>query len=74
MAKFLGEDFSSELIEEIKKCKTSIIIISPYITKLAVEKITYSLPRKKVDLMVITRPPGPEYINGSIDIEALLLL
>jgi hypothetical protein len=49
----------------------SLTIISPYITKPAIYEIIKELPKKAIKLMVVTRPPGPEYLEGSICIDAL---
>jgi ribosomal protein S25 len=61
----------SQLKKDIKSCKKSFTIISPYITKAAVYEIIKELPKKEIKLMIVTRPPGPEYVDGSICIDAL---
>ena len=73
MTKFLGDSFSEALLKEIKGCKSSITIISPYITKGAVNQLIKILPKKR-HCTVITQPPGMDYLTGAIEIDALIEL
>jgi hypothetical protein len=70
----LTNELIDRLIREIKKAKQKILIISPYVTKEAVECIVQYCKGKKLVLNLVTLPPGLEYVTGATDPAALLLI
>ena len=68
---FIVEEFHKTLIEEVGKAKTSLFIVSPYITLVAANKIIAAVGDKTIKSRVVTRPIGVECITGASDFEAL---
>ncbi|WP_165350748.1 phospholipase D family protein [Ectobacillus funiculus] len=74
MPKFLGSEFKNSISKDLKSCKQSITIISPYITQNAVRRLIETLPSCISSRLFITLPPGPEYVIGTVEVEGLELL
>jgi len=73
MSKLLGISFATSFLEDVKKCKKSLTIISPYVSQGAVSQLLKVVP-SKVKCTLITIPPGRDYLFGSVEVEALSLL
>ncbi|WP_028988089.1 phospholipase D-like domain-containing protein [Thermicanus aegyptius] len=71
MTKLYHSEFVSNLKSDITKAKKSIIIISPYITLLAVDNLLSAITTKHLEKIVVTLPFGTEYLTGAVELEAL---
>ncbi|WP_027093225.1 MULTISPECIES: phospholipase D-like domain-containing protein [Cohnella] len=71
MTKLYHSEFVSNLKSDITKAKKSIIIISPYITSLAVDSLLSAITTKRLEKIVVTLPFGTEYLTGAVELEAL---
>jgi len=71
--KYYLKSFYQILIDEINESKDDLFIISPYVTTEAVAQLIYSDDVVK-SIVLITLPPGIEYLTGASDPEALLML
>jgi hypothetical protein len=74
LSQLLGSKFKHEIVDQIKKTTKSILIISPYATLPAVKEVVKVMNKSVNKRILITVPPGVEYVNGSVDVEALELL
>ncbi|WJH36848.1 phospholipase D family protein [Paenibacillus sp. CC-CFT747] len=74
MSKFLGTKFAEKLLFSITRAKESLVVISPYISLKAAQELITKAPHNIMDKLLITLPPGPEYIFGSVEVDALRLL
>ncbi|MEH7501976.1 phospholipase D-like domain-containing protein [Neobacillus drentensis] len=74
MKQFLGNDFNKSFLQALLTANKSILIISPYVTKTAVQKLLDNLSETKKQKLFITLPPGPDYLTGAVELEALQLL
>jgi hypothetical protein len=73
MTKLLGDSFSVSFLKDLTTCKQSVTIISPYVTKGAVDSLIKVLP-SNLECKLITIPPGEDYLFGSVEVNALRIL
>lgn len=73
MSTLLGNSFATSFLNDVKKCKKTLVIISPYVSQGAVNQLLQAVP-SKVKCTLITVPPGRDYLFGSVEVEALKLL
>lgn len=71
MKKLHHSDFIANLKDDLTKAKNSLLIISPYITMPAVDRLLSSLPTAPLEKTVITLPFGLEYLTGAVELAAL---
>lgn len=74
MQMILTEDLFEILTGEVNKAKKSILIVSPYLKKKVANKIISLVKDRPVKTMLVTLPPGVEYITGATDPEAIIEL
>ena len=73
-SQFLGKSFFEYFKKDLQRAKKSLTIISPFVTQYAVNELLPIIQDRNLDLDFVTRPPGVEYVNGSINPRALLKL
>ncbi|AHF61283.1 phospholipase D-like domain-containing protein [Spiroplasma mirum] len=73
MIKFIKNPFLELFLGYIRKCAKNIIIYSPYIKKQIASEILNN-KQKNVQLKIITSWNLPNFINKSLDLEAIELL